>query len=83
LCVSDDLLSEYHEVLSRPKFSRFSDFFAKAESLLLDIEIKYKEFTPRTSIDLISDKDDNMILELALECQADFIITGNTKTQKF
>ncbi len=27
---------------------------------------------------LISDPDDNMILELADECLADFIITGNT-----
>ncbi|MBC7588910.1 MAG: PIN domain-containing protein [Chitinophagaceae bacterium] len=27
---------------------------------------------------LISDADDNMILELADECEADFIITGNT-----
>jgi uncharacterized protein len=32
LCVSDELLAEYYEVLSRPKFSRFADFFIRAEA---------------------------------------------------
>jgi putative PIN family toxin of toxin-antitoxin system len=67
-----------YDVLRRPKFTRFREFFAKAESLLADIESKAMMFVPHIKIDLISDKDDNMILELADECQADFIITGNT-----
>jgi uncharacterized protein len=78
LCVSKELMSEYYEVLSRPKFARFPDFFGKAENLLADIEMKARKFTPSEKIDLISDKDDNMVLELAGECEADFIITGNT-----
>ncbi len=78
LCVSEELMSEYYEVLSRPKFARFPDFFGRAESLLADIEDKAKKIVPRTKIDLISDKDDNKVLELADECEADFIITGNT-----
>jgi uncharacterized protein len=78
LCVSDELLAEYYEVLARPKFSKFQDFFIKAESLLADIEAKSIKFIPTIKLDLISDKDDNMILELADECNADFIITGNT-----
>jgi len=83
MCVSDELMSEYYEVLSRPKFARFPDFFAKAEHLLADIEAKARKFVPHTKIDLISDQDDNMILELAEECQADFIITGNTNDFTF
>ncbi len=83
LCVSEELMREYYEVLSRPKFSRFPDFFAKAESLLADLEAKAKKFVPSTKIDLISDKDDNMILELADECKADFIITGNSNDFTF
>ena len=83
LCVSEKLMAEYYEVLSRPKFNRFPDFLSKAESLLADIESKAKKFTPRITIDLITDKDDNMILELADECVADFIITGNTKDFTF
>lgn len=78
LCVSDALLSEYYEVLARPKFARFPDFFARAESLLVDIEIRAVKYKPTLTLDLISDKDDNMILELADECKADFVITGNT-----
>jgi len=32
---------------------------------------------------IVSDKDDNKILELADECGADFIITGNTNDFTF
>jgi len=78
LCVSDELLAEYYEVLNRPKFSKFQDFFIKAEALLADIETKSIKFKPTIKLDLITDKDDNMILELAEECKADFVITGNT-----
>ena len=77
-CVSDELLTEYYEVLARPKFSKFHNFFIKAESLLADIEAKSIKFKPILKLDLISDKDDNMILELADECLANFVITGNT-----
>jgi uncharacterized protein len=78
LCISDELLSEYYEVLSREKFSKFQDFFIRAEALLADIESKSVKYFPTIELDLISDDDDNMILELADECLADFVITGNT-----
>jgi putative PIN family toxin of toxin-antitoxin system len=78
MCVSDDLLAEYFEVLARPRFSKFPDFFKRAESLLADIASKAIKYIPKIKIDLISDKDDNKILELADESIADFIITGNT-----
>lgn len=78
ICISDELMNEYYEVLHRPKFSKFHDFLLKAEQLLADIEEKSIKFVPQIKIDLISDKDDNKILELADECKADFIITGNS-----
>ena len=78
LCISDELLAEYYEVLVRPKFSKFQDFFIRAEALLVEIEAKATKFNPTITLDLISDDDDNMILELADECLADFVITGNT-----
>ena len=78
LCVSDELMAEYYEVLSRQKFAKFHDFFARSEALLVDIEMKSKKYVPKIKLDLISDADDNMILELADECLADFVITGNT-----
>jgi len=83
LCVSDELMAEYYEVLSRPKFAKFLDFFIRAEALLVDIEDKATKFVPTIKLDLISDADDNMILELADKCQADFIITGNTNDFTF
>lgn len=78
LCVSDELLAEYYEVLSRKKFSKFQDFFIRAERLLSDIESKSVKYFPIIKLDLISDYDNNIILELADESLADFIITGNT-----
>lgn len=83
LCVSEELMKEYYEVLCRPKFARFPDFFVKAESLIADIETKALKFVPSIKLDLISDKDDNLVLELADECKADFIITGNTNDFTF
>jgi putative PIN family toxin of toxin-antitoxin system len=83
LCVSEELMAEYYEVLARPKFERFADFCGKAENLLADIETKCKKFVPKITLDFIKDKDDNMILELADECKADFIITGNTNDFTF
>lgn len=56
----------------------FHDFAAKTESLLADIEEKSIMYSPNIKLDLISDKDDNKILELAYACSADYIITGNT-----
>lgn len=78
ICVSQELMTEYYEVLNRPKFSKFPDFVVKAEALLVEIESNSKIYKPQIKLDLITDADDNMILELADECNADFIITGNT-----
>ena len=38
---------------------------------------------PTVKVDLIPDLNDNKILELADECEADFIITGNTNDFTF
>jgi len=78
LCVSRNLIAEYHEVLRRPKFTAYYDFIAKAEVLLATIEAKAIMYYPQIEIDLLSDKNDNMILELADTCSANYIITGNT-----
>ena len=78
LCVSENLMAEYYEVLRRPKFSNYPHFTARAELLLADIEEKAVMYFPTTTLDLLSDEDDNMILELADACLADYIVTGNT-----
>ena len=83
LCVSEALMAEYHEVLRRPKFAIYSGFVARAETLLADIEAKATMYIPVISLNLISDEDDNKILELADVCVADYIITGNTNDFTF
>jgi putative PIN family toxin of toxin-antitoxin system len=83
LCISEPLLQEYIEVLRRDKFSRFPDFFVKAEGLLISIKKHAVLYTPRMTVDIIADKPDNRVLELAAESRADFIITGNTNDFTF
>jgi len=83
LCVSEALMVEYHEVLRRPKFASYSDFIERAETLLADIERNATMYIPIISLNLISDIDDNKILELADVCAADYIITGNTNDFTF
>jgi len=78
LCISDELLEEYYAVLHRKKFAKYPDFVSKAEVLIADIESKSSKFIPKEKLTIISDQDDNKLLELADECKADFLITGNT-----
>lgn len=78
LCISDKILEEYYEVLNRDKFSKYHNFVSKVEQLLVDIESNAIKFQPKIKLQLIKDKDDNKFLELADECNADFLITGNT-----
>ena len=79
LCVSEILMTEYYEVLNRPKFLRFPDFKVKADIILSDIANNASFFNPQKKVKKLKDADDDMLLELAWECKADFLITGNTK----
>ncbi len=78
-----NLLAEYFEVLQREKFSKFPDFFIRAENLIVEILARASHFEPKKKINILSDKDDNKIIELADEADADFIITGNTNDFTF
>lgn len=78
LCISDKLFEEYHEVLNRDKFSRFPEFLKHALVLLADIETRANKYFPTIVLEIISDIDDNKLLELAETCEADYLITGNT-----
>jgi len=78
VCISDELFEEYLEVLNRPKFTRYPDFLNKAEFVLTQIESKALKFFPKEKFEIINDKNDNRLLELASESNADYLITGNT-----
>ena len=78
LCISDEIIEEYIEVLNRPKFAMHPDFLSKAELVLAQIENKATKYFPSERFEIIPDKNDNKFLELAFESKADYIITGNS-----
>jgi putative PIN family toxin of toxin-antitoxin system len=69
----------YYAVFNRKKFAKYPDFLNKAEILIAEIESKSFKFSPKKKLTIISDKGDNKLLELADECKAHFLITGNIK----
>jgi len=78
LCISDDVFDEYYAVLNREKFSKYSDFAAKAQTLLVDIQKRAINYFPTIKLNIIDDIDDNKFLELSEISHANFLITGNT-----
>ncbi|WP_153795775.1 putative toxin-antitoxin system toxin component, PIN family [Foetidibacter luteolus] len=78
ICISDELFEEYYDVLNRKRFSKYPDFVSSALSLLITIEKKAVKYFPSIKLHIISDKDDNKLLELAETSCADFLVTGNT-----
>ncbi|PWU12017.1 MAG: putative toxin-antitoxin system toxin component, PIN family [Terriglobia bacterium] len=77
LCVSEAVLSEYREVLSRPKFSHLD---AKHVSHLLAlIEREAKMVEPSEELAISKHASDNRFYECAAAAAADYIVTGNTR----
>jgi len=75
--VSSKMLSEYREVLKRPKFGLGRK---EIEDLLGEIEKNMIMVHPSERVDKIKgDEADNRILECAKEAKVDFIITGNKR----
>lgn len=72
----DRILSEYHEVLTRPKFRLTS---SEVDAFLYLIE-KFGEYFSGQSLDVtLPDKTDLPFLEVAVAGFADALITGNAK----
>lgn len=78
VCISDDVLEEYFDVLARPKFEKVNGFKAKANLVLSVLDDIAERFAPNISVNVIRDTDDNKFLELALASKAEYLITGNT-----
>jgi len=79
ICLSNELIQEYVDVIHRPKFSKYPDFLKNAEFVLINIIKKANIYTPKRKLEILKDSGDNKLLELALESGANFIITGNIK----
>jgi putative PIN family toxin of toxin-antitoxin system len=78
MCISEAVFDEYFQVLHRDRFKKYPAF-SKASTILLD-QIKKSSFwyEPKLRIDVLDDKDDNKFIELAVEADAAFIVTGNS-----
>jgi putative PIN family toxin of toxin-antitoxin system len=79
VCLSQQVLSEYINVINRDKFKRYPSFTTYAQIVLSTIEEISLKYNPTLTLDTIQDEPDNRFLELALASDADFLITGNTK----
>ena len=76
LCYDVRILSEYKEVLQRPKFS-FAPI--EVEDLLTQIEACGFTVTAVPLTKCLSDPDDEPFLEVALAGKAQCLVTGNLK----
>jgi putative PIN family toxin of toxin-antitoxin system len=77
LCISENINLEYNRVLIRPKFLKYSDYQREAERLIELIDSYALVYFPTANLNIIIDDSDNKFIELADECNADFLITGN------
>ena len=78
ICLSNDVLREYVEVLNRPKFSKFVEFKTNADFFIARLLDVADFFETHETLKIINDEADNRFLELAAASNADFIITGNS-----
>ena len=78
MCVSISVFDEYSSVLQRNRFKKYPGFENASIILLEQIKKNSLQFQPKLVIDLLEDKDDNKFIELAVEAEAAYIVTGNS-----
>lgn len=72
--VSDDIINEYLNVISRPKFKLHPEVIQQWIELIYEsVNIE----NPDLKIDFVTDKFDAKFIECAVFSKADFIITGD------
>jgi putative PIN family toxin of toxin-antitoxin system len=76
LLFSEELLDEFMEVVSRPKFRKY---FIKSEvdQLLNDLEHYSELIKVKSKVNICRDKKDNFLLSLCLDGKANYLITGD------
>lgn len=76
LLFSKELLNEFLEVTARPKFKKY--FSSRKTKLLFQV---FDEFGIRIntypSINICRDEKDNFLLDLAVQGNADYLVTGD------
>lgn len=78
VCLSEEILVEYREVLKREKFKKLDH--ESIDKFLSIIDKQALNVRPRVSVNaVVVDPSDNKFLECALESNADYMVTGNTR----
>ena len=76
LILSPDIIEEFKEVISRPRFSFSQEQVANAVQQILDLA---EIVIPQEKLDIIiEDEEDNKVLECALEGKVQYIISGDS-----
>jgi len=80
LCFNEGMLAEIERVLSYPKIKEKYGIEENEISNLLQIFIRYGFLVSSSPISNVIEKDptDNVILQCAVDAEADFIVTGDT-----
>jgi putative PIN family toxin of toxin-antitoxin system len=76
LCLSDEILAEYRNVLSRPELRIRKGL---RQQLLQLIKKRARVVSPPKRIQVTLDPDDNIFLECADAAGADYLVTGNQR----
>jgi len=71
--ISKEILDEYSNTLRRDFKLNEEQIEHRLEKILLFVIL----VNPKTRIDAVTDKDDNKILEVAIEAKAKYIISGD------
>ncbi len=79
VCLSEATIAEYVDVISRPKFRRYPEFSEAAVATLKNLRSMALLVKPARQLDVCLDPDDNKFLELAVEAEAAYLISGNKK----
>jgi len=75
LVVSDDIVSEYLDVLSRPKLHLTADLVS---AVFARVQRKAEVVTPtKQFLAVDADPDDNKFLDAAIAAKADYVISGD------
>ena len=77
LCVSEELLTEYREVLRRPKFVGIDP--QRIDLLLKLVADEATLVRPTIVLKISRDETDNRFYECAEAAGADYLVTGNIK----
>ncbi len=75
-CLSDAILAEYRDVLSRPHFGISK---AAVDLLLEDMETVGLRVVTVPLPQRLPDSDDEAFLEVTIAARADFLVTGNLR----